>query len=64
MSKSSKLTTIGVSVLSGALLAAWLLTGTRKEKTKQIISKGTTSIKNNLHKTTVDRYNESDNYYI
>jgi hypothetical protein len=43
MSKTSKLA-IGVSVVSGALLAAWLLTGTRKEKTKKLISKGKSTI--------------------
>jgi hypothetical protein len=43
MSKSSKLA-IGVSMVSGALLAAWLLTGTRKEKTKKLISKGKSTI--------------------
>lgn len=62
MSKSSTLT-IGVSVLSGALLAAWLLTGTRKEKTKQIITKSTSSFKNSLQKgrTIAD---DSETYYI
>jgi hypothetical protein len=43
MSKNSKLA-IGVSMVSGALLAAWLLTGTRKEKTKKLISKGKSTI--------------------
>lgn len=43
MSKSNKLA-IGVSLVSGALLAAWLLTGTRKEKTKKLISKGKSTI--------------------
>ena len=49
MSKLSKIT-IGVSLASGALLAAWLLTGSRKEKTKKIISKGTESIRKSFKK--------------
>jgi hypothetical protein len=43
MSKTTKIA-IGVSVVSGALLAAWLLTGTRKEKTKKLLSKGKSTI--------------------
>ncbi|HET9054731.1 MAG TPA: hypothetical protein VFM90_11185, partial [Cyclobacteriaceae bacterium] len=31
---------IGVGLASGALLAAWLLTGSRKEKTKAFVVKG------------------------
>lgn len=31
---------IGVGLASGALLAAWLLTGSRKEKTKAFVAKG------------------------
>jgi hypothetical protein len=47
MSTTSKIV-IGVGLASGALLAAWLLTGTRKEKTKKIISKGTERLKQTL----------------
>lgn len=38
----------GVGLASGALLAAWLLTGTRKEKTKQFISNRATNLKKSL----------------
>ncbi len=31
---------IGLSIAGGALLAAWLLTGDRKKKTKEFITKG------------------------
>jgi hypothetical protein len=48
MSTTSKIV-IGVSIASGALLAAWLLTGTRKEKTKKLISKGTERIKQTIN---------------
>lgn len=35
---------IGVGLASGALLAAWLLTGSRKEKTKAFVAKGAKKI--------------------
>jgi hypothetical protein len=47
MSTTSKIV-IGVGLASGALLAAWLLTGNRKEKTVKIISKGTARLKETL----------------
>jgi hypothetical protein len=48
MSTTGKIV-IGVSIASGALLAAWLLTGTRKEMTKKLISKGTERIKQTIN---------------
>jgi 3-polyprenyl-4-hydroxybenzoate decarboxylase len=64
MSTYSKIA-IGVSIASGALLAAWLLTGTRKEKTKNIISKGTETIKKSLKKTERAISDESEvHFYI
>jgi hypothetical protein len=62
MSKTSKFT-IGVSLASGALLAAWLLTGSRKEKAKKIISKGTATIKKTL-KGRGDGFDDSEAHYI
>jgi 3-polyprenyl-4-hydroxybenzoate decarboxylase len=63
MSTTSKIA-IGVSLASGALLAAWLLTGTRKEKTKRLISKGTEKIKQTLVKPE-NRVNEdSEIHYV
>jgi hypothetical protein len=43
MSRTTKIA-IGLSVASGALLAAWLLTGDRKQKTKKFIAKRVGSI--------------------
>jgi hypothetical protein len=63
MSKLSKIT-IGVSLASGALLAAWLLTGSRKEKTKKIISKGTETIRKSLKKEDVERFDDTDVHYV
>ena len=36
---------IGLGVAGGALLAAWLLTGDRKKKTKEFISKRANDLK-------------------
>lgn len=47
MGKTSKIA-IGVSIASGLFLAAWLLTGTRKEKTKKLISKGKATLTKTL----------------
>ena len=63
MGKTSKLT-IGVSVASGILLATWLLTGTRKEKTKKIISMGSATLTKTLKKDTRRGYDDLDGYYI
>ena len=64
MSTSGKIA-IGVSLASGALLAAWLLTGTRKVKTKTLITKGAERIKETLkaEKSVVSEESES-HYYI
>ena len=47
MSTTSKIA-IGLGVASGALLAAWLLTGERKKKTKEFIAKKADTIKKSL----------------
>ncbi|MBA4053908.1 MAG: hypothetical protein C0490_04275 [Marivirga sp.] len=44
MSTSGKIV-VSVSIASSALLAAWLLTGTRKEKTREFVSKKAESFK-------------------
>jgi hypothetical protein len=62
MSKISKIA-IGVGLASGALLAAWLLTGTRKEKTKKFISKGTASLMNTINKVK-NGADESESNYV
>ncbi len=61
MSKSSTFA-IGLGLASGALLAAWLLTGTRKEKTRKFISNKTASIIKNM-KTDRPVYDETESYY-
>lgn len=57
---------IGIGLASGALLAAWLLTGTRKEKTKEFISKKTTGLRKSLksERTGPRKFEDSESYYI
>ncbi len=47
---TSKKIMIGLGVAGGALLAAWLLTGDRKQKTKDFVSKKAEDIKQSLKK--------------
>lgn len=42
---TSKKVAIGLGVVGGALLAAWLLTGDRKKKTKDFVSKAANDLK-------------------
>ena len=41
---------IGIGIAGGALLAAWLLTGDRKQKTKEFIAKKTNDLKRSFKK--------------
>jgi len=54
---------MGVGLASGALLAAWLLTGARKERTKKFISNRTASI---IRTIQVEKpvYDETESYYL
>lgn len=56
---------IGVGLASGALLAAWLLTGSRKEKTKAFVAKGAKKLGQTL-KTEKQSivHEDSDVHYI
>lgn len=62
MSTTSKIA-IGLGVASGALLAAWLLTGDRKKKTKEFIAKKAVTIKKSL-KTESGSFEDSDVHYV
>ncbi len=56
---------IGVGLASGALLAAWLLTGSRKEKTKAFVAKSAKSLNRTLKKERKQEVLEdSDVHYI
>lgn len=63
MSITSKIAVIGVGLASGALLATWLLTGTRKEVTKKFISTKTASLKSTL-KVEKGVFDDSEVHYI
>jgi uncharacterized membrane protein len=65
MSKG-KTIVIGLGLATGALLVTWLLTGSRKEKTKQFIAKRTTGVKETLSSEKAKKrvYEDSNSYYI
>lgn len=50
---------IGLGIAGGALLAAWLLTGDRKKKTKELVVKGTQNLKQAIRKQGVGTQKES-----
>ncbi len=54
---------ISVSLASSFILAAWLLTGERKVKTKDFVSKKAESIKGALKSERIYAF-ELDEYYI
>lgn len=54
---------IGLGVASGALLAAWLLTGDRKKKTKEFLAKKADTIKKNFKKD-IGTFDDSDVHYV
>jgi len=61
MSTSGKIAIVGIA--SSALLAAWLLTGNRKEKTKVFVAKTASNFKGAL-KTDKVATAEEEAYYI
>jgi hypothetical protein len=60
MSKATKIV-LGLGIASGALLTAWLLTGSRKEKTKAFIARRRVPVKTKVQRKPFD---DSDGYYI
>jgi hypothetical protein len=54
---------IGLGIAGGAVLAAWLLTGDRKKKTKDFIVKKAHDLKQTLHKAE-EPLDEKDVHYI
>jgi hypothetical protein len=54
---------VGVGLTTSALLATWLLTGDRKQKTRKVIVKGAKAIKSRM-KDTSSTYDDNDVYYI
>jgi hypothetical protein len=60
---TSKKIAIGLGVAGGALLAAWLLTGDRKKKTKEFVSKAANDIKN-VFSNEDKKKDDSDVHYV
>jgi hypothetical protein len=60
---TSKKIAIGLGVAGGALLAAWLLTGDRKKKTKEFVSKAADDLKN-VFSTEDKAKDDSDVHYV
>jgi hypothetical protein len=54
---------IGLGVASGALLAAWLLTGDRKKKTKEFLAKKASTIKKTF-KSDNGSFDDSEVHYV
>jgi hypothetical protein len=53
---------IGLGIAGGALLAAWLLTGDRKKKTKDFLVKKAQDLKQTLTKT--EDAEDADVHYV
>ena len=60
---TSKKIALGLGVAGGALLAAWLLTGERKKKTKEFVSKAANDIKN-VFSNEDKKKDDSDVHYV
>jgi hypothetical protein len=54
---------LGLTIASGAVLTAWLLTGDRKQKTKDYIVKRSDNLRKAL-KTDKPEYDDSEVHYI
>jgi hypothetical protein len=63
MSTTKKIA-IGLGLAGGALLATWLLTGSRKKKTKDFVVKNTQSLRNVLTKKKEKTFDDSDAHYV
>lgn len=58
---------IGLGIAGGALLAAWLLTGDRKKKTKEFVVRKTQDLKQAMKKEVGyldDKYDDSEVHYL
>jgi hypothetical protein len=60
---STRKVAIGLGIAGGALLAAWLLTGSRKKKTRNFLVRTASDIKKSLAKNTTS-LDDSDVHYV
>ena len=63
MSNTKKIA-IGLGIAGGAMLAAWLLTGDRRKKTKDFIVKKANDLKQTLKKDDKETFDDSDIHYV
>ena len=63
MSNTKKIA-IGLGIAGGALLAAWLLSGDRRKKTKDFIVKKANDLKQTLKKEDKETFDDSDIHYV
>jgi len=61
---TTKKVIIGLGVAGGALLAAWLLTGDRGQKTKEFVSKKADDLKQAIKKKSKQTVDESEVHYV
>jgi len=61
---TTKKVIIGLGVAGGALLAAWLLTGDRGQKTKEFVSKKADDLKQAINKKSKQTIDESEVHYV
>jgi hypothetical protein len=61
--KTTSKVAIGLGVAGGALLAAWLLTGDRKNKTKEFVTKKANDLKQALKREVKD-LEDSESLYV
>ena len=63
MSNTKKIA-IGLGIAGGALLAAWLLTGDRRKKTRDFIVKKANDLKQSIKKEDKGPVDDSDIHYV
>ena len=63
---TTKKIALGLSLAAGAAVAAWLLTGKRKEKTKNYIAEKASTLKSSLKKEGVakKKFDDTDAHYV
>lgn len=54
---------IGLGIAGGALLAAWLLTGDRRRKTKEFVVRKTQDLKQAMKKD-IESFDDSEVHYL
>jgi hypothetical protein len=63
---NAKKVAIGLGIAGGALLAAWLLTGDRKKKTKEFVVRKTQDLLQAMksEKNEVEKFDDSEVHYL